>query len=1253
MNNIPLNPIQFKFWLNDSLHFPTNIYNGTNITFQIQGSLSIARLTDAYTQIVKEYPPLHSTIHIINDVPCFIESLQYKIPFTVINKPECAEHDGLNILIKKLVYQPFNLEKDFPCRFYLITAGQAFYLLNIFHHIAMDGLTLKSFINRLSKIYNKQCEEDTHYQMDKMLAFNSSLSVNYKAQKERNELYWSQYLDDADLVTATLPVINDDASNDFGQEHTYHFCLGRETTEQCNLYCQKKGTTHFRLYSSVWSIVLSKICNNNKIVLNHSIHLRPKENDDMFGVFVNELPLKYQFTPTMSIQDLLVCTHENRKLEDTHKLTFYQHLLPLLQGKHVIENPEQLFQFSINYPVSFYSISLNLSGCQSSFYSHVIVPINQKLMLEMEDNDDGNCRIRCCSSAIFRIAKPAADYFTAILSDIINGRMEYISQTPPFMWINEEEKIQIIKRNSISGMVPDHINLFLDKFGATVKRYPYLQAVVYKDKSLSYAELDKQSRQIAYLIRTNGVKPHSRIALLMKSSPMCIATIIGIFKAQCSYVPIDSNLPDSRKDFILSDAGCACLFKESGLQIIDKKGKTTPAIVDEAYIIYTSGTTGDPKGVPISHQALGYMIESEKAFFNIETGKRMLQFASLSFDASIFEIFSALFNASTLVIADESNKHDPMALLEYIEHNEVNYAAIPPALLSILPYKELPHLTTIIAGGESTPLDTVRLWSKGRDFINAYGPSENCVNTTMCVVDGGFQMNDIGRPLKGVSCYLLDGNMQLVGDGMEGELYIGGMQLTKGYLGQINKDAFIPNPFLTEEDKENGVNLFLYKTGDKMWRRADGNYIFIGRIDNQIKLNGFRIELGEIESKLQECPDVQKAVATLTDYNGKREISAYIQLADDSSIGLIDIRNELSTRIPKYMLPSKWAIVKDMPLTVNGKIDKHRLPEAGTITKTEALTAPCTTAESILLKIAKEILSTEDIGVTTDLLDAGMSSLMIMDFIMHANESGISDITISTVYKQNTIRKILKDHTNKLYFWAEKYNENKPVIVLISGYPYFSPIYDDFVQVFGKNYSIFVFESYNEFFLWKKDVSLQLLLEHYNEVINQKLKGREIAFMTGLCLSSEISIAFAKYRLKMYPDSTPIRILNMEGVYSRHKSSVAPDTGDKLTDEHIRITQIISDELPSMEYDGELISCMATQDSTRITPEGVIDENPHKALMRIKAREANWKAWQQQIPSAPLYFINCNHWNLLEKNNLLQVNKIIENRWRHTVKEHE
>ncbi|WP_333377629.1 amino acid adenylation domain-containing protein [Microcoleus sp. B4-D4] len=432
-------------------------------------------------------------------------------------------------------------------------------------------------------------------------------------------------------------------------------------------------------------------------------------------------------------------------------------------------------------------------------------------------------------------------------------------------------------------------------FESQVERTPDAVAVVFEGQKLTYRELNVKANQLAHYLRSLGVRPEVLVGICVERSFDTIIGILGVLKAGGAYVPIDPAYPSERIAYMLDDSQLPVLLTQKQLigslsehqarvVCLDsdwKKISVMPEIppisdvVPEnlAYVIYTSGSTGNPKGVLIAHRGLCNLAQAQIKLFDVQPDSRVLQFASLSFDASIWEIVMALCSGARLCLGTRESLQPGQPLLRLLQEQGITHLTLVPSALAALPSEELPALQNIIVAGEPCPTNLVAQWARGRRFFNAYGPTESTVCATVAQCFESMDVLPIGRAIDNTQIYILDRHLQPVSIGILGELHIAGVGLARGYLNrpETTQEKFIPNPFSNESGSR------LYKTGDLARYLPDGNIEFLGRIDHQVKIRGFRIELGEIEASLQQHPDVRQAVAIAReDVPGDKRLVAYI-----------------------------------------------------------------------------------------------------------------------------------------------------------------------------------------------------------------------------------------------------------------------------------------------------------------------------------------------------------------------------------------
>lgn len=399
-----------------------------------------------------------------------------------------------------------------------------------------------------------------------------------------------------------------------------------------------------------------------------------------------------------------------------------------------------------------------------------------------------------------------------------------------------------------------------------------------------------------------------------------------------------------------------------------------------AYVIYTSGSTGQPKGVLLNHRGLANVAEAQVRTFRLQHGDRVLQFSSMSFDASLFEIVMALRTGATLCLARKDDLLPGPNLLGLLQDLRITSITLPPSALAFLPFQELPKLQTMAVAGEACSREIARRWAGGRRFFNLYGPTEATIWSTMAEWIDSDQPFSIGRPIINTKIYILDNTLQPVPVGIPGELYIGGNGLARGYLNrpELTAGKFISNPF----SRSPGARL--YKTGDRVRYLPDGNIEFLGRVDYQVKIRGFRVELGEIEAVLKQHPAVYEAVVLAReDQPGNKRLAAYIVLHQESAPTVKELIGFLKEKIPEYMFPSLFMILTEFPLTPNGKIDRRGLPmplvqQAG---QEDSPGKAQTPLEKKICKIWQDIMNLDHVDMHDDFFELGGHSLLATQII--------------------------------------------------------------------------------------------------------------------------------------------------------------------------------------------------------------------------------------------------------------------------------
>ncbi|GLZ39062.1 non-ribosomal peptide synthetase [Actinokineospora sp. NBRC 105648] len=515
----------------------------------------------------------------------------------------------------------------------------------------------------------------------------------------------------------------------------------------------------------------------------------------------------------------------------------------------------------------------------------------------------------------------------------------------------------------------------LDLFAAQVHRDPDAPALLDGDRVVDYAELDAWSDRLAHRLAGRGAGPETLVALALPRSAQIVVAQLAVLKAGAAYLPVDPGYPAGRISAMLDDARPLLVLtdqSEVDSAVGDGNGVPReplprPHPEQAAYVIYTSGSTGRPKGVVVAHRGLATFALAEVERFDVRPGDRVLQFSSPSFDASVLELCMAFAGGAALVVPPPGPLLGEQ-LHEVLRANRVTHALIPPVALATVPDCDLPDFRTLVVGGDACPADLVRRWAPGRRMINAYGPTESTVVATwsdpLAPTDTA---PPIGRAIDGSTVLVLDDDLRPVPDGAPGELYVTGIGVARGYL---DRPGLTAQRFLAAPD---GARM--YRTGDVVRARPDGDLEFVGRADHQVKIRGFRIEPGEIEAVLAEHPSVGQAVVVPRTDAGLKRLVAYVVPGERRPVPH-ELRAALADRLPAHMVPAAIVVLEAFPLSPNGKLDRTALP-APTFGVAEVdHVGPRDDRERAVAEIWAQVLGLDAVGVEDDFFTLGGDSIL-------------------------------------------------------------------------------------------------------------------------------------------------------------------------------------------------------------------------------------------------------------------------------------
>ncbi|MEH1824935.1 MAG: amino acid adenylation domain-containing protein [Nostoc sp.] len=1097
----PLSFAQQRLWLLAQLQGPSASYN-MPIALQLDGNLNIDALHSSLVYLLNRHDSLRMYFPTVAGQPQIaIQNLDDIEVLTIQDGRNLDEHPQsptIKHFIDAHAQEPFDLSTGPLFKAKLLQLKEQKYVLLInMHHIISDGWSMGVFVRELRQVY-------TAFSQGQIPNL-SPLPIQYSdyANWQRNWLqgevletqinYWKNQLQDAPPLLE-LPTDYPRPALQSYRGDRDRYSLSPDLTLAITTFSQQQGASLFMTLLAAFSILLSRYSRQEDLCIGSAIANRThSQTEGLIGFFVNTLILRNQIKPEQSFIDFLQQTRQTCLDAYSHQDIPFEYLVEQLQPERSMShNP--LFQVMLALENN-ESPDLNLPGLKIEWLplTYPFAKFDLTLLV-IESDNQLNLTWEYATDLFEKITiQRMAKQFEVLLRGIVDNPEQTI-KTLPLM--TAHELLQLQCWNQTQTDYPQDKTL-VEIFEQQVEKNPHNIALFFESQSLTYQQLNQKANQLAnYLIQNQQIQPDTLIGICVERSLEMIIGVLGVLKAGAAYVPIDPNYPKERIEFMLQDCGTSVLLTQSFLvdqlplaslenicQVICLDWETfTEALTDNpdprsapndlAYVIYTSGSTGRPKGVMIEHGGLVNLTVAIATVLQIQPQSRLLQFASFSFDASIWEIATALTTGACLYLAKKETLLPSQGLVNFLANHKISHITLPPSVLSLLPQAALLDCQTIVVAGEACPTELVTQWATGRSFFNGYGPTESTVCASIALCHPSGKKPPIGQPLSNIRIYILDAYNQPLPPGISGELCIAGVGLARGYLNRpdLTAEKFIKIDLFGKTER-------IYKTGDLARWGFNGNLEYLGRIDEQIKLRGFRIELGEIDSILLQHPSVKEAIVTLYKTESNQSLIAYITgiteeaggkgagsrgskpfppatsvaehgyvreasrreappmkgalteaeyklrlnlppcsllpaplllLSNDFSTQL---KNHLKSRLPDYMIPAQIIVMDELPLTPNGKIDRKALPVQNGVIKC-LYEAPRNEVEQQLTQVWCTVLERQDIGIHDNFFDLGGHSLLAIKLLNNIQQVFSQQLSLSSLFQNPTIAQLSEQLCN-------------------------------------------------------------------------------------------------------------------------------------------------------------------------------------------------------------------------------------------------
>ena len=1034
-----LNPMSFaqqRLWFLDQLDPGTSAYNLFS-GYRLSGPLDVSALQRSLSEIVRRHEVLRTNFAMIEGRLVQILNPPNPIELPVIDL-SAEDEARLRQLANEEAQRPFDLARGTPLRITLLKLAPEHHVaLFTVHHIVFDGWSMGIFLQEMAVLYDAFSRGAASPLRDLPMQYGDfarwQRTTLQGARLEEILSYWKEQLRDSPPLLE-LPSDRPRTAMQSFAGTQMPFALSPDLSNALRALGRQEDVTIFMLLLAAFKVLLFRYSGQENIVVATPVAGRDRsEIEGLIGFFVNTLVLRTELSGNLSFRGLLKRVREVALGAYAHQELPFERLVeelrperdtsqnPLFQVMFTLQNVAAPAMETTNVQSAGLTITpIDVDSVTSQFDLTLgLIDREEDLVLWIEYNTHLFNRDRI---------ERMTGHLRSLLEAIVDNADLRLSELP---LLTAAERRQVLIEWNQTAQPYSSDKCIHQLFEERAEESSDVIAVCFGQRCMWYSDLNVRANWLAYHLRALGVGPEVRVGLLVERSFDMIVGILAILKAGGAYVPIDPAYPSDRIDFILADAGIRVLLTQTHLADRASENVDDIVLVDEfsndsrtpdnpvntafpentAVVLYTSGSTGRPKGVAVQHRSLVNYVERANASYKLTSADRVLQFASIGFDTSAEEIFCALSSGACLVLRTEEMLDSTTDFLERCNEFGVTMLTLPTAYwhqlvtsMSERDWELAGNVRLWIGGGESMLPQSVHEWQRrlGRRvrLINSYGPTEATIACT------GYELSDerilIGRPLDNAEAYVLDRHLQPAPIGVYGELCIGGVGLSRGYLNRpaATAEKFMPHPF-----KEDGRRL--YRTGDVARFLPDGNLEYFGRSDQQVKIRGFRIEIGEIEAVLSRHDGLRESAVAARQIGSEKRLVAYVVPHVSPGPSTSELREFMKAHLPEYMVPSIFMTLDRLPLTSSRKIDRKALPDPDQSRPelTTQMVEPRDEVEQALAEIWSSVLRLEKVGIHDSFFELGGDSILSIQVVSRATQQGLR-ITPKQIFLHRTIAEL-------------------------------------------------------------------------------------------------------------------------------------------------------------------------------------------------------------------------------------------------------